>query len=110
MPKFLVDASYTAQGVRGLMKDGAAGRKAAVAESLKPLGVKVEVMYWAFGEHDAVLILDGPDAVTATAVAMAVNASGLVRTRTTVLLTAEEVDQAIRKSVKYKAPGSAGKK
>jgi hypothetical protein len=36
---------------------------------------------------------------------IAASASGLVRTRTTALMTVEEVDQALAKSVSYRAPG-----
>lgn len=105
MAKFLIDASYTAEGVRGLMKDGAVARRKAVEEAVKPLKCKVEAMYFAFGKHDVVLIFDCPDNITATAIALAVNASGMVETRTTVLMTTEEVDQAIRKAPQYKMPG-----
>ncbi|HEV2387751.1 MAG TPA: GYD domain-containing protein [Candidatus Acidoferrales bacterium] len=106
MAKFLVEASYTAEGARGLLKDGGTGRRAAVEELVKPLGGKVEAMYFAFGKHDVVLLMDAPDNATAVAVALAVNASGAVQLRTTVLLTPEEVDQAARKTVKYRAPGA----
>jgi uncharacterized protein with GYD domain len=72
---------------------------------LKGLGGTMEAFYYAFGESDAFVIADIPDNVTATAVALAVNASGAVRAKTTVLITPEEVDQAIKKTVKYRAPG-----
>ena len=105
MPKYLVQASYTLEGAKGLLKDGGSKRRAAVQEMLKGLGGAMEAFYYAFGESDAFVIADVPDNVTATAVALAVNASGAVRARTTVLITPEEVDQAIKKTVKYRAPG-----
>lgn len=108
MAKFLIDAAYTAEGLKGLMKDGGTGRRAAVESAVKVLGGKLEAIYFAFGKHDVVLILDVPDNVTAAALALAANATGAVETRTTPLLTPEEVDQAIRKTVKYSAPGKAG--
>lgn len=108
MAKYLIDASYTAEGMRGLIKDGAAGRKSAVAEAMKPLKCKIEALYFAFGKHDVVLLVDCPDNVTAAAIALAVNASGMVQTRTTVLMTVEEVDEAIRKVPQYKMPGAGG--
>jgi uncharacterized protein with GYD domain len=100
-----VQASYTLEGAKGLLKDGGSKRRAAVQEMLKGLGGTMEAFYYAFGESDAFVIADIPDNVTATAVALAVNASGAVRTKTTVLITPEEVDQAIKKTVKYRAPG-----
>jgi uncharacterized protein with GYD domain len=105
MPKYLVQASYTLEGAKGLLKDGGSKRRAAVQEMLKGLGGSMETFYYAFGESDAFVIADIPDNVTATAVALAVNASGAVRAKTTVLITPEEVDQAIKKTVKYHAPG-----
>ena len=105
MPKYLVQASYTAEGIQGLLKDTASGRKAAVQAAVKALGGKVEAFYYAFGKDDAVIILDLPDNVTAAAVGLTTSASGAVRTRTTPLLTVEEVDQALKIQMKYRAPG-----
>lgn len=105
MPKYLVQASYTLEGAKGLLKDGGSKRRAAVQEMLKGLGGTMEEFYYAFGESDAFVIEDMPDNVTASAVALAVNSSGAVRAKTTVLITPEEVDQAIKKTVKYRAPG-----
>jgi uncharacterized protein with GYD domain len=105
MPKYLIQASYTAEGLKGLQKDKASGRKAAVAEAVGHLGGKLEAVYYAFGEDDVIVLLDMPDNVSATALSLAVSATGLVRTKTTPLLTVEETDQALQKSPKYRAPG-----
>jgi len=105
MPKFLIQARYTTEGLKGLMKDKASGRKVAVEKALASVGGKVDCFYYSFGEHDVLLIVDGPDNVSAAAVSIAVSASGLVRTRTTPLLTIEEADEALRKSVTYRGPG-----
>jgi uncharacterized protein with GYD domain len=105
MPKYLIQASYTAEGLQGLMKDTASGRKAAVQAAVKAVGGKVEALYYAFGADDAVIIADLPDNVTAAAVGLTTSASGAVRTRTTPLLTVEEVDQALKVQTKYRAPG-----
>ena len=105
MPKYLIEASYTAEGLRGLQKDKASGRRAAIQKLTQSLGGKAEAVYFALGEYDVVVIADLPDTVTATAIALAVSASGLVRTRTTVLLTVEETDQALAKKFDYSPPG-----
>lgn len=107
MPKFLVNASYTTEGIKGLMKDGGTGRRAAVETALKGLGGKLEAMFFAWGKHDVVAIVDLPDTITAAALVLAINASGAVQVQTTPLITPEEVDQAVRKAVKYQVPGSA---
>jgi uncharacterized protein with GYD domain len=105
MPKYLIEASYTAEGLKGLQKDKASGRKAAVSKAAEALGGKVEAYYFALGEHDTVVIVDLPDAVSATALALAASATGLVRTKTTLLLTVEETDKALKKKFAYRAPG-----
>ena len=106
MPKYLIQATYTAEGLRGVMKDTASGRKATVTRMVEAAGGKVEGFYFSLGDYDAVLIVDAPDNITGTALSLAACASGLVRTNTTSLLTAEEMDQAIAKSVNYVPPGS----
>ncbi len=106
MAKYLVTASYTAEGLRGLAKDKASGRKAAIEAALKPLGGKLESVYYAFGDTDVFVVCDFPDNVSAAALGLAVSATGMVRTRTIPLLTIEEVDAALGKSVGYRAPGA----
>jgi uncharacterized protein with GYD domain len=105
MPKFLIQASYTAEGLKGLQKDKASGRKAAVNKAVEALEGKLDAMYYAFGDDDVIVILDMPDNVSATALSLAVSASGLVRTKTTPLITIEETDRALQKNVNYRAPG-----
>ena len=105
MPKYMIQASYTAEGLKGLHKDKASGRRTAVMNALEPLRGKLESMHYAFGQDDAIVIIDLPDNVSASALSLAVSASGMVRTRTTPLLTVEEVDQALQKNIQYKAPG-----
>jgi uncharacterized protein with GYD domain len=105
MPKFLIQASYKPEGVKGLLKEGGTGRRKAVEQMTAAFGGKVEAFYYAFGDKDVFVIVDAPDNIAAAAVALAVNASGLVSTITTPLLTPEEVDQATKKSVTYRAPG-----
>jgi len=105
MPKYMIAASYTAEGLRGLQKDKASGRKAAVQKVVEGLGGKVEAMYFALGEQDVIVIADLPNTVAATAIALGVSSSGLVRTKTTALLTVEETDQALGKKLDYSPPG-----
>jgi uncharacterized protein with GYD domain len=106
MPKFLVAASYSPEGLKGLAKDKAAGRKKAIEQALAAVGGKLEAIYFAFGEADIFLVCDCPDNTSAAALSLAASTSGLVRTKTTALLTIEEVDQALAKSVSYRAPGT----
>jgi uncharacterized protein with GYD domain len=106
MPKFLVEGSYTAEGYSGLAKEKASGRKTALAQAAKKAGGKLDAMYFCLGENDVILILDMPDHVSAAALSSAACASGMVRTKTTLLLTVDEADEALSKSVAYRAPGA----
>lgn len=105
MPKYLVQASYTPEGARGLLKDGGTKRRSAVEQMVTQLGGKLEAFYFGFGEADAIVIFDVPDNVSAVALSLAVNASGAVSLKTVPLLTPEEFDQATKKTIGYRAPG-----
>ena len=74
-----------------------------VVESLEG---KVEAVYFALGEHDVVIVADLPDTVSAAALSLGVSATGLVRTKTTALLTVEETDRALTKKINYRGPGT----
>jgi uncharacterized protein with GYD domain len=104
MPKYLIEASYTLEGTRGIMKSGGTARREAVRQAVESIGGRFEVQYFALGEHDAFVIADLPDHVSAAAISLAVTAAGAARTKTTALLTPEEVDQAVKKTVKYEPP------
>ncbi len=105
MPKYLYQGSYTFEGVKGLLKDGGSKRRAAAQQAIESVGGKLDAFYFAFGTNDAILIIDAPDNVSVSAVSLAVAAAGGFRGHTTVLLTPEETDEAVKKAVKYRAPG-----
>lgn len=105
MPKYLIQASYSSEGLKGLQKDKASGRRAAVMTALEAMGGKLDAMYYCLGEHDVMVIADLPNTQAATALSVGVSASGLVHTKTTALLTVEETDQALGKTINYKPPG-----
>ncbi len=105
MPKYLFQGSYTAEGTRGLLKEGGTSRRDTIEQLMKGMGGTLESLYYAFGPDDVVSIVDLPDSVTGTAVSLAVNAAGAVRLRITPLITPEEVDQAAKMSIGYRPPG-----
>jgi uncharacterized protein with GYD domain len=105
MPKYLIQASYSPEGLQGVMKDKASGRKAAIEKALKSVGGKLEGMYYSFGDYDVVLVADVPDNISAAALSFSVCSTALAHTKTTPLLTVEETDKVIQKTVTYKAPG-----
>jgi uncharacterized protein with GYD domain len=104
MPKFLVQGSYSPEGLKGILKEGGSGRKEAVEKLVGGLKGKLECMYFAFGEEDVYVIIEVPDNVSAAALGLAVNATGVVKIKTTALLTTEEVDRASKISVNYRPP------
>ena len=107
MAKFLITASYTSEGTRGLLLEGGSGRKAALNKAVQALGGSLDAMYYAFGETDVVLIADLPDVTSGLALSLAANASGTVNVRTTPLITIEEIDKACKTSVAYRGAGAA---
>jgi uncharacterized protein with GYD domain len=106
MPKFMFETSYTLQGIKGVQSAGGTSRREVIAQLAEELGGRLETFYFAFGEHDAYVIADFPDAETATAVALAVNAAGGATVRTVALITPEEVDAAAQRAVNYRPPGA----
>jgi uncharacterized protein with GYD domain len=105
MPKYLLEVSYTAEGAKGLLKDGGSKRRTAAQTAIEGLGGRIEAFYYAFGKHDVIVIADLPDPASAAAASINLAASGGVTSRTTVLLSAEEIDAAVRKSTPYTPPG-----
>jgi len=105
MPKYMIHASYTADGAKGLLKDGGTKRRDAAAAALKSAGGTLESFYYAFGDTDVYAVVDAPDHASMVGASMAINASGAVAIKTTVLMTPEEIDQAVKKTVSYIAPG-----
>ena len=106
MAKYLVKASYTSEGARGVQGAGGTSRRDAVAKMAEGLGGSLESFHFAFGETDAYVVLDLPDNQTAAAASIAVSAAGSATTEVVVLLTPEEIDAAARMSVDYRPPGS----
>ena len=105
MPKYLVEARYTTEGAKGLAREGGSGRRAAIAKTLASAGGKLEAVYFAFGDVDAYIIVDLPDNVSAAAVSLAANQTGFVASKTIVLMTTDEMDQAAKKKIDFRPPG-----
>ena len=106
MAKFLIAVSYTADGAKGLRKDGGTKRRHVVRKAAESVGGKLEAFYFCFGEHDAIVIADLPDAIAAAALSVAITSTGSVRLTTSPLLTPEDLDRATQKKTAYKAPGA----
>lgn len=106
MPHFMFTASYTAEGLKGVLGEGATQRMAAIERLFESVGGRLEAAYWSFGHTDFVAIAELPDNAAAAAVATTVAASGVAAIGTTVLLTAQDVDDAAARGVEYRLPGA----
>lgn len=105
MARYLLQANYVGEGIKGLLKDGGTRRRAAAEKAIKLLGGNLEAFYYAFGDTDAYVIAELPDNVSMAALALTVSASGAVTAKTTVLMTAQEMDEATKKTPSYRPPG-----
>jgi uncharacterized protein with GYD domain len=105
MLKYLIQANYVGEGVKGLLKEGGTSRRAAVEKAVKSLGGTLVAFYYAFGETDAYVVIEVPDNASAAALGLTVSSSGAVAVKTTVLMTPEELDEAAKKAPNYRPPG-----
>jgi uncharacterized protein with GYD domain len=105
MPKYLYLASYTKEGLNGLLKDGGSKRREDLGAAVKAMNGTLETLYFAFGENDVYSIVDVPDNVSAATIALKINASGAAKVKTVVLLTPEQIDAATKIDVDYRPPG-----
>jgi uncharacterized protein with GYD domain len=106
MPKYLLEVSYTLEGVKGVVAKGGSARRAAAEAAAKSVGGSVESFYFAFGGTDVYCVADLPDNEAAAALALTVTAAGGATVNTVVLLGADQVDAAANKAVDYSPPGS----
>ncbi len=104
--KFLIQGKYSPSGIQGLLTEGGSSRLETVTKMFEAAGGSVESFYYAFGETDVYGIVDMPDAATMTALALTISASGAVTLTTTPLISAAEVDEASKKAISYRPPGS----
>ncbi len=105
MPTYLFHGSYTEAGIKGLLKEGGTKRREEVKQAVESVGGKLEAFYFAYGDNDFYFIASNPDRVAAITGSLITNVSGTVRFKTTVLITPEEMDQAVKKTVEWRPPG-----
>jgi uncharacterized protein with GYD domain len=103
--KYLIEASYTGEGLKGLFKEGGTGRRSAIEKAVTGMGGTMECFYFVFGEDDVIVVIDLPDNVSVAALSLGVSAAGGATSTVRVLLTPEEIDSAVKKSTGYRAPG-----
>ncbi|MBM4439998.1 MAG: GYD domain-containing protein [Candidatus Rokubacteria bacterium] len=105
MARYLFQGTYSREGAQGLLREGGTKRRAAVETLMASLGGRLEAFYYGFGDTDLFMIVDLPDHVAAASASLIVAASGAGSWRTTVLMTAEDMDRVGQSGAGYRAPG-----
>ena len=105
MAHYLIIASYSPDGIKGVLKNGGTARAEAVKKAIEGVGGRMQSFHFAFGDADAYVLVEAPDNVAVAALGLAVSSSGLASTKTVVLLTPAEIDDAANRQVAYTPPG-----
>ena len=106
MAKYMLIGSYTAEGAKGVLKEGGSSRREAARKAIESAGGTLDAFYFGFGTDDYYVTTDFASHADAAAAALTVGASGTSRARTVVLLTPEEIDAASQRKVEFRPPGA----
>jgi uncharacterized protein with GYD domain len=97
MPLFMYQASYTAKSMAAQLHEPQDPVET-IRPTLEEVGATMLVAGFPFGEYDVLIVYEAPDEMTAASVAMAVAATGEVRSgKTTRLLSGQEWLESLRK-------------
>ncbi|MDQ0757340.1 GYD domain-containing protein [Arthrobacter sp. B3I4] len=105
MSKYLFEANYVGDGIKGLMREGGTKRRDALVDALESVGGSLECFYYAFGDTDVLGVFDVPGTAAAAALSLMINSTGNVDVRLRPLMTVEDLDEAAKKTPSYRAPG-----
>ena len=107
MPKYLLATTYTAEGLRGLAREGGTARRAEVAGLCESMGGKLEAFYFTTGgDPHLYQIADMPTPKAAWATLLAVGQTGTADVRVVELVLPELIDDAAKMIPPYQAPGT----
>ncbi|ABK02331.1 uncharacterized protein with GYD domain [Arthrobacter sp. PvP102] len=105
MTKYLFEANYVGEGIKGLMREGGTKRREALVQALDSVGGSLESFYYAFGDTDVLGVFEVPSSADAAALSLMINSTGSVNVRLKPLMTPEDIDDAAKKTPAYRAPG-----
>lgn len=105
MGKYLFEAKYVGEGIKGLMREGGTSRREALVAALESVGGSLENFYYSFGETDVLGVIEVPEPSDAAALSLMINSTGSVTVRLKPLMTVEDLDAAAKKAPSYRAPG-----
>lgn len=98
MASFLFQVSYTPEAWATQVKSPG-NRVEAIRPGIEQLGGKIVCGYYAFGEYDILVIVEGLDNTKAAAFSLAASAGGAVKSiKTTPLMTIDEGIAAMREA------------
>lgn len=107
MAKYLIKASYSPEGIRGVMAKGGSARADAIEKLASSVGGTVDGVYFSFGPHDLYAIVDAPGHEAMAAIAGTVGQTGALSSyETVVLLTPAQIDEAANMKIDYSPPGA----
>lgn len=105
MGKYLIVGTYTADGAKGVLREGGTGRRDAARAAIASMGGTVESFHFALGSDEWYVIVDLPDPASAAAIALIGTASGTLRSRAIALVTPEEMDAVAGRAIDFRPPG-----
>ena len=106
MAKYMIKASYSPEGIKGVMAKGGSARADAIEKLASGVGGSVEAVYFSFGSDDLFAIIEAPGHEAMAAIAGTVCQTGaLSKYETVVLLTPAQIDEAANMTVAYTPPG-----
>ena len=105
MRRYLIVGTYTAEGARGVLKEGGTGRRTAAQEAIASMGGTLVSFHFALGSDEWYSIVDLPDNAAAAAIALVGTASGTLHSRAIALITPEEMDAITARAPDFRPPG-----
>jgi uncharacterized protein with GYD domain len=108
MPMFLTRFNYSPE-TWAQLRQRPEDRTDAVRRSIEAVGGRLHGLWYSVGEYDGISLWEAPSRVALAATLVATIAAGAhTRLETTVLLTVDEVLEAMKQSasIEYRAPGA----
>ena len=95
MPIYVTLSNFTEQGMKNI-KD-TAKRAEAFKKAAKEAGITIKELLWTQGQYDIVAVLEAPDEIAASALALSVGKLGNITGQTLRAFTATEMEKILQK-------------
>jgi uncharacterized protein with GYD domain len=111
MPKYLALFSYS-DAAMAAMIENPEDREPAVRRVVESVGGTLESLYWMFGTHDGLAVVDVPDSVTMAGISSAIRSTGTVVSETHELFTTGDIRRILSTAREvnghFTRPGQSG--